>query len=423
MTRPAVTVVVLGLIAGVGRPASADDLVFGADGIPYLVARSSLIVRVEAAERRPARGDARMIFFEVRAGERLKGEIEPGGTVTVALRPEVVGAATPPDIPPNSLLFLSGPLQGEQAQRQGIDSAERPIHVVVSGRYGVWTPDAQSEQRLASLRDYLELREKAGVQWAQKYLESNDRYLQRSALLEVSNQPAEDPEVIAILSDALKSDQVTPTNKDLAVHSLEICNSPRALGPLLELSRSPNAPRSLRTSALDAIGSLPGGRDELRQLERLNDPFTAPGASEVLRKLQEPAERRAAPPETIERIRNDFIAKDSATRRQALDRIRTLAYSDQIGDVLTEVLSRPQEPRAVKQAALEALAGFNTRAAAEELATFITTKEQPVELRIEAIMAIARMETGVGTQVLNDLTDKLEEPELKTLAEGLAEGR
>jgi len=408
---------IVALVVGIGAGvATASDIPFGGDGIPYLSQASTLTIRVAQAERIAAGEKARAVFFSVQVGEVLKGEVKPGTTLNVAVVLEA-GAAPDGATLKESIVFLTGPLPRERAQGLGL-ARDGETYLVVSGRYGI--VPAGDETRQAAIREYIGADKEGRLGWARKYLANKDAFLQRSALLEAAERPADDPAVLDLLGEALRSEVVTPRNKDVAIRSLQYSDSPAALQPLREFVHDGDAPHALRASAVQALGSVPGGRQELQALREEMDNLMAPVARGVLERLQQQNDA-AAPPGQVEKIRKGLKSPNPRDRRQAAEQAKRFAYSEDVSDLLKEALANPEEKLSVKQAAIEALASFNNREAATLLQAVATDEKQSDDVRSEAIMGIARMESGVSANILTKLKAALKDQDLSDLAAGLAD--
>ena len=78
-----------------------------------------------------------------------------------------------------------------------------------------------------------------------------------------------------------------------------------------------------------------------------------------------------------------------------------MTYNEGLGSSLKAVVTRESGKSLVKKEALDVLASFNTREAADILAGIAKDDNQPKDIRGAAILAVRRMESGIGTSVLS----------------------
>jgi len=409
-----------GVVLGVGILTTyANDMPSGGDGIPFLTNQASLIVKVAKAEMIAAGSGSAATLYSAKVAEVLKGTARPGDVLNVEVIPE--GTSSPKaEYLEESIVFLSGPISKEQAKRRGI-VREGDVYLVMSGTRGIIPVNEPG--RWEALRDYITADKKGRLEWAQKYSKSKDTFLQRSALLEVAQRPANDPQVLELLGDAIRSQEVTSRNKDLAVRSLQHSNSEEALKHLRDFAQDKNTPKALRATAVEALVSLPGGRQELQRIRNDGDEVLAPVASQALAKSEPRENDVAVSPSRLEAIGKGLKSPTASNRRRAAEQAKQFTYSSDLAELLKGALTSPKEAVPVKQAAIEALTGFNNRASATILESIATDDQQPMEVRTAAIMGIARMDTGVGVSVLRRLKTSLRDAQLSELAGGLAEGR
>ena len=236
-------------------------------------------------------------LYKIKVDDVIKGKIEKGASLTIAV-PESVNLKELEQLN-GSILFVSGPLQGDQRTAINVSDAEKdPVYLLISGRYGAvpTTGGTRSE----AIREYLAEGVNGGVaaladqpiagakprlKWAEHHLLSDDTFLQRSSILEMSKLPS-DPKVVELLAKAVRSEAVTPQNKSDAVNALQSSNTPQALLPLKELAEDAKVPKALRDAAVKAVGAVPGGREELLKWSNGDDKVLNPAAKSAIQRYE-----------------------------------------------------------------------------------------------------------------------------------------
>ncbi len=404
------------------RLAVASEIPYGADALPYLASHATAVVEVSRARLSPEadpKAAQRFSAYELTVGRVVPGEkrkdshIREGATVRVVLPKELDVAATS-DLN-GSTVFLRGPLSAEESQTWGLDP-KTPTYAVVSGRYGV----ISDGKRRAAAEDYVKTTPDRRLDWAATHVTSDDSFLQRSALLEAGNQAHSQPErAVQLLGDSLKSDKVSNPNKRVAINALESSRSPQALAPIKEMCKNDTAPQALRFQAIQAMASVPGGLDVLREWRGSGEKLLAPKSKEVLEKFAPAKEAPPAPPGTVRQIQGKLRSAEAISKREAIAEASRFAGSDELLGALHGAANEPKQELTVKLAAVEGLAKFNNKPAADALAAIAKDKEQPALVRSSALLALSRMETGISAKVLKQLADELTDKDLKAMAAGL----
>lgn len=271
---------------------AADDLPFGADALRHLTSRSEAVIRATeprrlasetAATENPSR--AKFSVYSVRVEEALKGDLATGNEIQVAL-PAGFDVQRPEQLA-NSLLFLRQ-LSVEDVQRSNIPPGQK-VYLVVSGRYGA--VNANVPNRKEAVRAYMEttrsetVRSERVLSWTEQHLKSEDPFLQRSAVIDLYYERGQ-PKAVEQLGDALRSETVLPAVKGTAIKALEETKNPAAAASLREVAENDKVQRALRQSAVKALGTLPGGEEQLRRWSAGGDQVLAPAAQGAIRSLQ-----------------------------------------------------------------------------------------------------------------------------------------
>jgi hypothetical protein len=409
----------LGLALTSAVAALSADVPFGADGLPYLARRASLVV--EVAEARALEPTAAFVLFELKTRRVLQGTRDLAAPL-VALAPRAPGVPEARTLT-GSLVFLAGPLDAAGAKQRGVPP-DRPVYEMVGGRTGVIA--ASDERAAAAAREYLALKEPtARLAWARKEATDPDPFVQRSALLEFAEPGRElaDDAVVSVLLESLRSERVRADNKGVAVQLLEQSQSPRAAAALAELARSPSAPAGLRQEAVRALSTLPGGEEPLREFQAGKDPLLAPAARKAL-ELTRPEVPSRASADVVRQYRAQLASDDPRVRREGAVAAGKLEYSaDLVKDLRTSALNPKETSPSVRLAAIESLSRFSQLDSAEALKDVASDETLPRSVRAAAVMGMARLETGVGLTALKQLADRVRDPEIKKLAAGLADQR
>ena len=412
-------VAAMGLVLGGVLETSAADIPFGADGLPYLARRSSLVVEVAEAEAGPTAGTAALLY-RVKPRRVLRGTPAALASLLV-LAPRVAEARAPKELV-GGLLFLSGPLSDQDERQRGLARRDEPVYELVGGRSGA-IPASDAGAR-ATAREYVALQDPAArLTWAVERVTDPDPFVQRSALLELAEpgRGAADEAVVGRLLESLRSDRVRSDNKGVAVQLLERTQSPRASAGLAELAKRPTTPPNLRREAVRALSSVPGGEVHLREFRDGTDPVLAPAARRAL-ELKQPGGPERPRPDAVGKYRQQLASPDERTRREGALALGRLEYSaDSVKELRSSALSRNETSAAVRLAAIESLSRFSRTDSAEALKEVAMEEGLPKPVRAAAVMGIAKMESGVGLEALRQLAASVRDPEIKRLATGLAD--
>jgi hypothetical protein len=409
-------VAVVAVVGGITLPMHADDVPYGADGLPYLTRRSTLVVEVEDA--RTLDPTRTFVVYEVKARRALKGTVDAAASI-VALSPRVAGVKEAKDLV-GGLLFLDGPLDEAARKARGVDR-KGPVYDVVAGTKGAIP--SSDKGALGTAREYLALKEPdARLTWAVERISNADPYVQRSALLELAEptrKPADDT-VVARLAESLRSENVRADNKGVMVQLLERTKSPRATAALADLAKTKTAPPVLRQEAVRALGSVPGGDTVLRELREGKDPMVAPAAQRALELIR--PEAQARPPDAASKYRAQLASPDARARQEGAAALGSMDFSAElVADLRQSALNPKETSQSVRLAAVASLARFSKKESAEALKAVASDESLSSSVRAAAVMGIAKLETGVSLQALKELAGSLRDPEIKKLAAGLAD--
>jgi hypothetical protein len=168
--------------------ASAGGVPFGADGLPYLVANSDVIIQsdgCEITERTPYR---RVCDVHVKAV--VRGDLEHSGVVKVLLsvagRQNNDAKGDPTDEIAwlrNATLFLTKPLTVGQLADYKVRDMASSIRALVSNSAVISSEDKVLQSSVSS---YLKANtNELRLEWAKSNLKSSDKVLQRWALFEI----------------------------------------------------------------------------------------------------------------------------------------------------------------------------------------------------------------------------------------------
>src|SRR5262249_31449527 len=136
---------------------------------------------------------------------------------------------------------LNPPLSDAEASRYGVRVGDGvPVFLSVNGHFGIIS--AMDGARIEAIQAYFFATPEVRIRWAQRYFESQDLLLQRSALLETTVQPRAGEPVLELCRAALRSDRVAPTNKEIVITALQKTKAEQALEPLRGLALDSNAP-------------------------------------------------------------------------------------------------------------------------------------------------------------------------------------
>jgi hypothetical protein len=121
----------------------------------------------------------------------------------------------------------------------------------------------------------------------------------------------------------------------------------------------------------------------------------------------------------VRQIQGKLRSAEAISKREAIAEASRFAGSDELLGALHGAANEPKQELTVKLAAVEGLAKFNNKPAADALAAIAKDKEQPALVRSSALLALSRMETGISAKVLKQLADELTDKDLKAMAAGL----
>ena len=418
-------------ISSIGTVVSGSDHQFGADGIPYLAREvqeeKGLVVVIEGIEVRPVEENSMAWLFTAKIvtsvypqqlPQYLQPFIQPQAEIRIAVLRET---SSRPDFPRAKCIAILYPeLSEPMSKKYGVYS-DRGVHtfLTINGRFGI--VDATDGARVDAFRAYLSSTTKERINWSRTHFESQDMFLQRSAILETTIQSGYGEGVIALCRDALKSDRVSPTNKDVVVSALQYSKSDAALAPLKELALDVNSSLLLRTSALRAMKSVSGGNGELTIFKNRSDSTWLSEKSKEILTQSEGNKDIDSPGLTIsaEQVIIQMKSSSFLERRQAIEAAGSKTYSRQIGDALLSLCTDPKERLTVQELAVERFGAFNNRSAAEHLAEIAKNSSLRTELRRSAIMALRRIDAGISEKMLKELADALGDIDLKNLSNGL----
>jgi hypothetical protein len=273
-------------------PVLAHDAPFGADALSQLERDATVIVVTSNARALPVtkvtvddHGDMTVHAFAVRASEVLKGAVDTGSELRVGMIEES-DAPSAKELA-NAILFLQ-PMSAEALAKAKI-VAKGPAYVAVNGHYGIVAADVPG--RKDAVRAYVQaaragkLTTEQVLQWTQKHLASRDPFLQRSAVVDLhfANREAA---AVKQLAEALVSDVALPETKRSVIVALEHASGPEVATHLKAFAENPAMPKGLRTVAVKAFKTLPGGDDQLRKWGATKDGILAPAAQSALRGLE-----------------------------------------------------------------------------------------------------------------------------------------
>ena len=393
--------------------ARAADLPFGANALPHLAAEASLITQTREAQVEFTTEPGMMVY------RVLRGDVIRGGNQT----PQTVLVGCPVELAPpaeaeftNAIMFAFGPLDREQLEAWGLDP-QLQVYQLVGDRYGVI--DA-TNQRLVAIQEYLRTSEGEGQkQWINKYLKTEDEFLQRSAVVAVEPQLTT-PDAIALLTEAVRSDTVDLENRRLALQLLASSESAAALGAIREVAQETKAPESLRVAAVSAIASMSGGMAQIEVWSRGNDPVLSPAAKEIQASAASKQQSvEMAPSAILEQLKSPVLME----RLEAAESARRAQPSEELLEGLRLTIFNPQEKGVVKVAAMESLGILRVPSAMRILESSALDQKQDIEARKAAVMAIARMNTEEAAAILRRIASSVQEPEIQKLAKGLAESQ
>jgi HEAT repeats len=277
-----------------GTSVLADDLPFGADALRHLAKEAQVVVHITQPHRLSiAKVEPNTLYgvnyslYEVKVVDALRGSVAPGQELQIAF-PLSVDVASVDDLS-NAIVFLTKP--SADLRKSSNLPPDQNVYLVVSGRYGAVA--AQSTVRKQAIERYLGAQSNAQVPladaavgqgvlgWTQQYVGSDDKFLQRSAVIDLYAERGR-PEAVRQLHDALKSDVVSASVKQTAIAALESIGTVSVLSPLKDAAENKQWDIAVRKAAVKATGNLPGGDAQLKRWIVANDPVLAPAARSTI---------------------------------------------------------------------------------------------------------------------------------------------
>jgi hypothetical protein len=222
--------------------AVADDVSFGADALGPLSKDATPVVTVGGARRLAAdealmrdATRARYSVYTVVVQETIRGALTVGSEIKIAL-PQSLNVSRTEDLA-GAMLFVR--LFSLSDVEETNIPATGEVFLVVNGRYVVVDPKVPD--RKAAIEAYLgnvrpdAARTENVLSWTERYLNSADAFLQRSAVVDLYFE-RRNPQAQRQLDGALRSDQVLPAMKGTAIDALRASGTPAAAASLKDLA-------------------------------------------------------------------------------------------------------------------------------------------------------------------------------------------
>ena len=262
--------------------AVAVDVPFGADALPFNVLKATLVIQAKSAkalpepERSPD-GQAAYNYYQCSVGRVLKGMAEVESlTFAVAKSLDLKS----PDEYAGRFLFLEQVRNAEERQRFPV-SGDAPVYRLVVGRLSAI--DVSNGNRMDAITNYLKVVKEEPpsdapkpplsenrAAWCSEYMAGDDPFLQRSVVLEL-HRYSYDSKAVKMLGDIVKRESTKHELKRDAVNALQASGSIEAVAPLKVVAEDAKLPSLLRSHAVKAVGSLPGGQNELKKWSEGSD--------------------------------------------------------------------------------------------------------------------------------------------------------
>lgn len=261
--------------------ASATDVPYGADSLPFLGHKARVVAEVVKASKADMKFDLGTSIppsaYRATLGKTFKGK--PQQQEVILLFPEALDLSSADQLQ-KAAVFLTP----AKKLREPVTS-QLPVYDVVGGRYGVIPLAPGREDAIGRYLSRVQPDSKGpkepDLNWAKNNLVSSDEFLQRSAVMEVGRY-ARKPEAVTLLSEALRSEKTDLGAKRAAVNALQRSNSAEAVKSLRDAAENPKLPQPLRKTAVQAMGSLPGGMDQLRAWKNSKDDALKESAAQQI---------------------------------------------------------------------------------------------------------------------------------------------
>ncbi len=403
----------LALTLDVSLEARASDAPFASDTLPVLIAEAKVIVRTTPNDAGFLSNSSRAVLFSVKAREVLRGEVDLERPLQVVLTPSPRDGFRKESLN-DALLFLRAPLSRAALDRLGLN-ADGPVYALAYGENG---RIAAGKERIAAVKQY-PVRSAAfpadrleGLAWAERFVKSEDEFLRRSALFENLRYARDDSDsrVVALCNTVLDSQAFDPGDKEIAIQTLRETKRYGAVQVLSDYAQDRTTPLGSRVSALEAMATLPKGRDELSRLTKEGvAPIVAPAAQRVLESVRRAAKQDSAPMPSageVKEISTLLSAKNLTERLKGLDQAANFGFSDELFNTMKARLAEPKAGIAEKQRVIDVVSkvGRNRPEVAEFLKTVVTDRKSVEDIRSSAIFGLGKMETGISAGALKDLT-------------------
>lgn len=261
-------------------PAGADEP-FGADTLGYLTNGSNLIVRIKGLKSQPTIKEARYSLYSGKGVQVLKGNRDLDQDIVVAV--PLHDVEQPRESAPADAVAFLRKFDPEEDDPGNLPQ-QQDIYIAVAGTRGI--VDAAVPARLDAIYDFVRIdggKDAVApvVDWAMRHVESEDPFLQRSAVVALY-QHADAAKARKAIASALAREPVSAENKLLLVEALGQTGAESAIPALRRVVEDARSPRALREAAARWFRTLPGGPAQLEKWRRSADAELASIAEAVL---------------------------------------------------------------------------------------------------------------------------------------------